>query len=54
MIIIDSFKVSLTKSVHCQRDNIMYYIMLETARTYATFSIVAMYRQCVSFHARSF
>ena len=33
MMLIDSFKVTLAKSVNCQSNNIMHYIMLKTVPT---------------------
>ena len=50
MIVSDSFKDTLPKSVHCHSSNIMHYLMMPTAPSYSTFSFVSRYRQCLSFY----
>ena len=53
-MLIDSFKDILVKSVDCQRNNILHYIVLQAVPTLFTFGIDAMDRQYLSYHESKF
>ena len=44
----------MEQSVNCQSNNIMHYIMLQSAPTKATFKRVTTYQQCLSYHETKF